>query len=268
MKVDLHVHTRDWSDGRASAENMIQRAIAAGMDGIAISDHNRMLQRDEQSALKARFPGFQVFRGGEYTCGNDHINVVGGNADVYSLPTPETIGTFGCAAAESGAFTFLSHPYRLEDRFSFDLETWCPEGMDILSLNINTAHLRTFMRLAEEHGMRRVACSDAHKLEHVGVFHLDFDHAVTDEEALVDELRAGRYYIAVLEDFWAERVTETTEAEAVSRAVLQQGGGIEEYRKRTTYAECFFDRFCKGGSFVPPREVVGLRGDAFAGGQA
>lgn len=39
QRFDLHVHT-NWSDGKASAEDMILAAIAAGLDTVGISDHS------------------------------------------------------------------------------------------------------------------------------------------------------------------------------------------------------------------------------------
>lgn len=42
VALDLHVHSpasHDWKDQKATAEELVEAAIAAGLDGIAITDH-------------------------------------------------------------------------------------------------------------------------------------------------------------------------------------------------------------------------------------
>ena len=43
IKGDLHAHT-NWSDGRASLDQMVEAAIARGYEYLAITDHTRSLQ--------------------------------------------------------------------------------------------------------------------------------------------------------------------------------------------------------------------------------
>ena len=42
MKVDLHIHTT-YSDGVFSPEKIVDTAIDAGLDAIAITDHDNVL---------------------------------------------------------------------------------------------------------------------------------------------------------------------------------------------------------------------------------
>jgi histidinol phosphatase-like PHP family hydrolase len=42
VALDLHVHSpasHDWRDGAVSAEDLVAQALAQGLDGIAITDH-------------------------------------------------------------------------------------------------------------------------------------------------------------------------------------------------------------------------------------
>jgi DNA polymerase (family X) len=66
---DLHSHT-DWSDGRATLEQMVEAARALGRRYLAISDHARRLregrlerQTEEIAALNERIRGIQVLAG-------------------------------------------------------------------------------------------------------------------------------------------------------------------------------------------------------------
>lgn len=42
VALDLHVHSpasRDWRDGEVAADDLVARALAQRLDGIAITDH-------------------------------------------------------------------------------------------------------------------------------------------------------------------------------------------------------------------------------------
>lgn len=77
LKGDLHLHT-DWSDGRASLEEMIEKAISMGHEYISITDHTKTLaiangldesrlrsQMDEIRRLDDRYPEIRVLTGTE-----------------------------------------------------------------------------------------------------------------------------------------------------------------------------------------------------------
>ena len=71
LKGDLHMHT-DWSDGRATLEEMVLAAHERGHRYIAICDHARRLrdgrlerQAEEIAALDARVRGIKILSGVE-----------------------------------------------------------------------------------------------------------------------------------------------------------------------------------------------------------
>ncbi|MBI2941328.1 MAG: PHP domain-containing protein, partial [Chloroflexi bacterium] len=77
IRSDLHLHT-NWSDGRDSAEAMIEEAIARGHEYVAITDHSASLgvahglsvdrireQRRFVDALNAKYAPFRVLHGAE-----------------------------------------------------------------------------------------------------------------------------------------------------------------------------------------------------------
>src|SRR5947208_174822 len=66
-KVDFHIHTpqsQDYKDKSATAEDIVNAAIAAGLHGIAITDHNdyRFVDSVKQAAGTALvvFPGVEI----------------------------------------------------------------------------------------------------------------------------------------------------------------------------------------------------------------
>jgi len=71
LRGDLHVHS-DWSDGRASIEEMARAAIERGYEYVAITDHGDRLregrldaQLEEVEALNRRLAPFRILSGVE-----------------------------------------------------------------------------------------------------------------------------------------------------------------------------------------------------------
>ena len=71
FKLDLHVHTpasHDWNGGEVTAADVVEAAVAAGLDGIAVTDHSNPTWIDQVkeaangSALTV-FPGVEVIAG-------------------------------------------------------------------------------------------------------------------------------------------------------------------------------------------------------------
>lgn len=66
MKGDLHCHTR-LSDGSEGIENVIAMAKRAGLDFIAITDHDTVASMSRAKVLGERY-GIQVISGVEFSC--------------------------------------------------------------------------------------------------------------------------------------------------------------------------------------------------------
>jgi predicted metal-dependent phosphoesterase TrpH len=65
MRIDLHTHSTA-SDGTDTPAGLMAAAAAAGLDVVAITDHDTTSGWDE--ALAARPPGLTVVRGVEFSC--------------------------------------------------------------------------------------------------------------------------------------------------------------------------------------------------------
>jgi predicted metal-dependent phosphoesterase TrpH len=261
MRIDLHVHTADWSDGKDSAADMIRAAIERGLDGMVISDHHRMLRKEEQEALREAFAGFAVFRGAEISIRKDDVNLIGGSGDPIDAPRPHDEEFLREYTRRTGAFSILNHPYYGGNEISVDLDRFRPEAMDVASMNTDTGHRAEYMEVAQARRMVLVAGSDAHKACEVGLFHVKLDNRVETDEGLLRELRAGRLSIGTFDDMLAARKREVTREESLARGVMAAGGTREAYIEQGgTFA---FDRVLRNGSFMPPEEFVGMRGDRF-----
>ena len=78
MKFDLHVHTNH-SDGRLSPSKMVDLAVAKGLSGIAITDHDTITGIDEAIEQSLEYEDFKVVPGIEFSCiyQNEDVHILG-----------------------------------------------------------------------------------------------------------------------------------------------------------------------------------------------
>ena len=66
MKFDLHMHTRRYSpDSDIDPFALLKQAKAAGLDGIVLTEHDRLWPEDELAELQAAAPDLVVLGGVE-----------------------------------------------------------------------------------------------------------------------------------------------------------------------------------------------------------
>ena len=263
VKIDLHVHTATWSDGHQSAEATVEAAIACGLDGLVITDHDRMLRSTERAELQARYPDIQIFRGAELSCvGPDHVNVIGGLIEeLPSRRSPWTAAELGALLAGSRSFSILNHPFWMKPSFALDFDDFCPDAVEILSANGDDGRVERALELVVERGLLITASSDAHEADQLGMFCVECDEKVVGDEALVDVLRAGRYRLSCIASAYARRVAEIVQEEAIYRRCLADGG--DESRFRELGGQFIWSRYQAGGSYMPNAAFLGLRGDHY-----
>lgn len=63
--IDLHTHTKR-SDGKLTAEELLQQAMDTGIGVLALTDHN--VTPPDLEALQAQFPAIRLVRGTEVSC--------------------------------------------------------------------------------------------------------------------------------------------------------------------------------------------------------
>jgi hypothetical protein len=106
----LHMHTLH-SDGTLNALSLGRRAREAGLDFIAITDHNNTVHQLEP----VENDGLLRIVGEEITTRGGHVNVIGfsGHREYLDFRLPPSDPRFGALlqrAADRGAFVFVNHP--------------------------------------------------------------------------------------------------------------------------------------------------------------
>jgi len=176
LRIDLHVHTLA-SDGVSDVEAILEAAVKAGLDAIAITDHERI---DAALAARAIAEGrgspLEVIVGEEITTRGGHL--VGLFLRRRIRPW-HSLRSSVARIHEQGGLAIIAHPLvpyplcasartirRLMDEPD---PVFHPDGLE--GFNPTTARMRWSRRapaFAEEVGIAAVAGSDAHAAHHVG----------------------------------------------------------------------------------------------------
>lgn len=195
LRVDPHVHTLA-SDGIHDVETVIQAAIAAGLDAVAIADHERMDAAVAGKAM-AEYRGWPI----EVIVGEE-ISTRGGH--LLGLYMTERIRPWHslkdtiAMIHEQGGLAIVAHPLppyplcasertlrKLMDEAD---PIFHPDGMEGFNPTTAGAALRHWSRrapaLADELGIAATGGSDAHKAQNVGTTHTLVRRTGTLEQSL------------------------------------------------------------------------------------
>ena len=194
MKIDLHNHAFT-HESSSLPEEVIEAAIAAGLDGIAFTEHNSYSATKRARELQEKYSGrILLFRGAEYDAREGHVLIFGisGNSfldlgmfaqldELIRLVTPE------------GGAVIVAHPFRGWGHFKADLDA--VHGICAVEAfnghNTPEENQKAF-EVAASLGIPTTGGSDSHGKEDVGKCYTEFADAVTHEN-FIQLLKGGRY---------------------------------------------------------------------------
>jgi predicted metal-dependent phosphoesterase TrpH len=197
MLIDLHVHTALGGDAMAAPEDLIDRALALGLDGICVVEHDSY-EASETAALFGEGSGLVVLRGVEVTTDVGHVLVYGVTDDGWREVADG--GVVGAQALvdyvrEAGGVAVAAHPFRndptsMEDRLASLVGLLAVEGLNGKAHKSENAAACEF---ANRFGLPITGGSDAHMPGHVGRCVTGFERRIETEAELAAELKAGRF---------------------------------------------------------------------------
>jgi predicted metal-dependent phosphoesterase TrpH len=201
MKLDLHVHTTAYSACSVmSPDEAMAAAKKAGLDGICITEHNKIWKAEDAAALSARH-GLPVFRGLEITTTGGDILVFGIEEEPAQLWTPARLKQ---KVDREGGVAIAAHPFRgflvfgfsvLQMEFEDALENPIfghVHGVEVCNSLVTNEENDLARRVAEELGLVMVGGSDAHTPTAVGSCITHFEDWIETERDLAAAVLAGR----------------------------------------------------------------------------
>ncbi|MDD1684819.1 MAG: PHP domain-containing protein [Methanoregula sp.] len=189
LACDLHVHTNFSKDGESSVEEILKRAEEAGLDAIAITDHDSV---DGVKKALGCDTTVLIIPGIEVTTKQGHLIVLG-VTDL--IPAGLDVMITVEIAQRMGALAILPHPYHV---WRHGVARRKKAGMMVVDAVevFNSRYIvgsanKKAARMAKRLGKPCVGGSDAHHARFVG-FGKTFIDAEKNVPAILDAIRAGK----------------------------------------------------------------------------
>lgn len=213
--LDLHCHTVHGSpDSELTAEQLVEIAFETGLTACCVTEHDKMWDRREAERFSHEL-GLPFIRGMEVTTNLGHILVYGldhylsGIHDAHALR--RTVQAHGGIMVLAHPFRKLFHQVRygnngpkptipsIEEASQMEVFRLVDE---VEVLNGGTSELENYfaLRVARRLGFHGVSGSDAHSLHGVGRFVTVFHQPVSSVHELIQEVRAGRFFPAEVQN--------------------------------------------------------------------
>lgn len=165
-RYDLQVHTDASPCSRAAPADVVEAALEAGLDGLAITNHNTLAGYKEVNALAPA--GLTVIPGVEVTTTQGHLLAL----DVQEAPPQADPLTVIDHIHDQDGLAVLSHPFdRLREHYSTELERIATRVDGVEAQNSRCLLPRFNQRAREfaiEHDLAITGGSDAHFPMEVG----------------------------------------------------------------------------------------------------
>ncbi len=204
MIIDLHTHTTVHSPCSVmSPDEMMVAARDAGLDGICVTEHNRLWTPDDARALSERY-GIAVFRGIEITTTGGDILVFGLEEEPHDMWTPAMLKE---KVDRAGGVAIAAHPFRGFLVFGFselqmdmdaakDNPTFSQvHALEICNSMVTDQENEMARTVADAMGLFKVGGSDAHAPGKVGTCVTVFEERISDERELVAAILSGKHHV-------------------------------------------------------------------------
>jgi predicted metal-dependent phosphoesterase TrpH len=193
MKIDLHVHTKERSAcGKASEEEQIQAAIAAGLDAIVFTDHHRLAPLERLEALNQQYAPFQIFGGIEISAQGEDFLVLGMRHPDLESPN-WTYPDLYQFVRQQGGYIAMAHPFRFRANIELDIDQYVPDAIEARSHNTPADKEIHIREIAIRLGVPVLFNSDAHTTERLGTYYIQLDNDPANEQELIASLKAGQF---------------------------------------------------------------------------
>jgi predicted metal-dependent phosphoesterase TrpH len=183
LKLDLHVHTNRSSDGHTRLDELVPNIRRAGLDGLAITDHNILSMDTLEEVL--------IIPGIEISTRDGHMIGLGlSNAVPRGLSGDETIQEI----RKQGGVSIVVHPYDLfRSAIRPDILTTMPDAVEVVNSG-SILHSMTWKRaraFAQEHHLPMTGGSDSHIPETIGNAFTSIESDSQTVRSVLDAIKKG-----------------------------------------------------------------------------
>jgi predicted metal-dependent phosphoesterase TrpH len=189
LRIDCHVHTAASFDSTAPVGAVLDAAAASGLDGLVVTDHDRI-----DAALEARDRAagdeLVVLPGVEVSTADGHLLAVG----VAERPRAgRSLAATVDAVRERGGVAVVPHPFQRSRHGAAAAAIDDCDGVETFNAHTVTG-VRNWQadRFAARHGYPRFGGSDAHEPGFVGAGYTAVDATARTAEAVLAAMRDGR----------------------------------------------------------------------------
>ncbi|MEN8258653.1 MAG: PHP domain-containing protein [Thermodesulfobacteriota bacterium] len=190
MRFDIHVHTTLSGCSQLTVGQLLEGAVAQGLDGVCITDHDTMaIANHIREGVQAN--GLCLLFGMEYSTAQGDFLIFGPFEEVaVNLSAPELLSH----VAQAGGVAVAAHPFRpgrssAEEIFADGL---CPIVEGVNGRNRDVDNQRA-MSLQEQYGTHLAGGSDAHSLSELGLASTIFAVEIKNRADLISALKSGCY---------------------------------------------------------------------------
>jgi histidinol phosphatase-like PHP family hydrolase len=197
-RFDLHLHTKKYSpDSDITPEQMVYDALAAGLTGIVVTEHD-LVWTDEDWPIIQAIPGAEkltILKGIEISAYEGHFLCFG-----LEPPTSHFVGMklrdILREIRHVDTVMIAAHPYRWDQEFD---EIYAQNKEHLVALELASKNIfpdtreRVEQLIKKNPGQRLTASSDAHHEGQIGCYYTEFDDTITNTRELINALRGGNF---------------------------------------------------------------------------
>ncbi|MDA3850043.1 MAG: hypothetical protein PF447_02095 [Spirochaetaceae bacterium] len=194
VKIDLHLHSSRYSNcSQLSVEHLALIAPALPLQGVVITEHNKMWSKEELEELQQQVGSrFRFYRGVEIGTPQGHIlayNLKDTRKIYNNMPLKE----LSEMALEDKAALVLAHPGRFSQPIPHPPEDYWQalSAIEVMSNSIREELVPEIIQAVNTLKRPLVAGSDSHAAWTPGLYATIFPHMPVDEAELADMIIKG-----------------------------------------------------------------------------
>lgn len=190
LSLDLHVHSNRSPDGRAEVDLLVALAKEAGLNGLALTDHNTVAGHSRLAEIGRDHPELRLIPGVEVSTIDGHL-LVYGTAVVPPTGRP-VVETVEWVEAQGGV-AVPAHPLRRVHGIGRELAGSCRvPALEVVNGHNGRSANAGARTIAAVRSLGATGGSDAHAAREVGWAWTRFPAGSESRDDLLDALRRGQ----------------------------------------------------------------------------